>query len=166
MSTYRCNKCRMLSFSEPSPSTCPHCSYEDTFEEFNGETMDMEQYIKTQISGDSWEATRLMAYGLLAQQLGYPQVADVMGKLAEEELRHAAGFVQRDEDTTDKNDIMEMIKKLIEGKKGSRKLKLEGSSHARAAENPQMESWFRTCADDEKRHIKSLEWCLKQLQKL
>ncbi|MBB5021513.1 rubrerythrin family protein [Desulfurispira natronophila] len=163
--TSRCNKCRTIYFGDPLPSVCPNCGFADSLEPFRGETMEPEQYLKTQISGDSWEAVRLNAYAAMAEQMGYAQVGIVLRQMAQEEFEHASGFVRHSEFTNDRSEMMERLKRVIEGKKGSRKLKIEGSSQAGVAEDLSLQAWFRTCADDERRHVKNLEWCLKQLQK-
>lgn len=166
MQKYRCSKCRLLHFGDAPPPDCPLCNApESAFTEDTEESRSLEEYTLLQIRGDSWEATHIGHYALQCETLGIPHISPPLVAMAQDELRHATGFARWSESPAARDELLSSLKALLEGKKGSRKLKLEGASLAHAEGNLSLAAWFRICAEDEERHIRTLEWALRQFQK-
>ncbi|WP_027389331.1 rubredoxin-like domain-containing protein [Chrysiogenes arsenatis] len=166
MQKYRCSKCRLLHFGDTPPLVCPLCTApESAFTEDTEASRSLDEYAALQVRGDSWEATHLGHYALQCETLGIPHLSPPLLAMAQDELRHATGFARWSGAAATRDELLDSFKTLLEGKKGSRKLKLEGASLAYAEGNVPLAAWFRVCAEDEERHIRTLEWALRQFQK-
>ena len=59
--------------------------------------------------------------------------------------------------------LKSFIKKMAEAEMGAHKMKAEGAALARSEGKDELAGLFKTSSEDEKRHARMWEWCLKQL---
>ncbi len=119
--------------------------------------MTLEEYVKSNINGETWEVTHYLAMAYQADHLGMSDVADALRRIALDEANHGARFVFLDGQV---NDLKGDIEKMLAGEKAAYDGKHNGMNAALEAGKKEVASWFDTAAHDEDRHAKILQGIL------
>lgn len=167
MKRWKCGVCGYVHTGDSAPERCPVCGAPmSKFTEIKEAGMSLEEYINAQINGEAWEVVHYMAAGLLADELGYANVAETLKSIAQEEAYHGANYVFRSNELGDnKEALVEFVKKMIDAEIGAHKMKSEGASLALAEGKDEIAAFFKISAEDEARHSKMWKWALKELEK-
>jgi rubrerythrin len=121
---------------------------------------EMEEAVKTEFRGETWEVGAYLAMSRQAQREGYPEVARVLESIAMDEAWHAAHFAELNGVISEstKENIEKMLRGEIEANKGKREAALKakelGHDHAHDILNES--------SRDEARHARALEGLLKR----
>jgi rubrerythrin len=119
--------------------------------------MTLEEYVKGNINGETWEVTHYLAMAYQADHQGLPGVADALRRIAADEANHGSRFIFLDGQV---GDLKANIEKMLAGEKAAFEGKHNGMSAALEAGKKELASWFDTAAHDEDRHAKILEGIL------
>ncbi len=119
--------------------------------------MTLEEHVKGNINGETWEVTHYLAMAYQADHLGMPDVADALRRIALDEANHGARFIFLDGQV---NDLKANVEKMLAGEKAAYEGKHNGMNSALEAGKKEVASWFDTAAHDEDRHAKILQGLL------
>ncbi|KPU43646.1 reverse rubrerythrin-2 [Oxobacter pfennigii] len=168
MKKWKCGVCGYVHTGAAAPDKCPVCGVPGSkFAEITGEEgKSLKDYVNAQIEGETWEVTHYLAAALLADKLGYANVAETFRTIAMEEAYHGANYLYRSgEIGKTKEDLKEFVAKMIEAEKGAHKMKTEGFSLALSEGQDELAAFFKISAEDEARHASMWSWAYKELEK-
>ncbi|RKD29568.1 ferritin-like domain-containing protein [Thermohalobacter berrensis] len=136
-----------------------------TIENVIGETKgtDLEKIVKQNFKGETKEVGIYLAMARLAQRQGYPEIAEVLKRIAIEEAEHAARFAELNGMISD--DIFENIKEMLEGETFANKGKREAAIEAEKLGLESARDYFNESSKDEARHARMLEGILNRYNK-
>jgi len=119
---------------------------------------DMEEAVRAEFRGETWEVGAYLAMARQAYREGYPEVASVLREIALEEAGHAALFAELNGvvSTSTKANIEKMLGGEIEANKGKR----EAAVKAKEAGIDQAHDILDETSRDEGRHAMALQGLL------
>ncbi len=168
MKQYVCSVCGYLHTGDACPDRCPVCgagkgAFSVAEEK---ETKSLQEYIDAQINGEAWEVVHYLGVAMLAESLGYADVAQVIRRIATEEAEHGANYLFRSGAAgKELKDLQGFVSRMIDAEKGACAMKAEGASLALAEKKEELAGLFKTSSEDERRHAEMWTWCKKQLEK-
>ena len=121
--------------------------------------MELQEHVKANINGETWEVTHYLAMALEADHRGLPDVADALRRIAMDEATHGARFIFLNGGVSD---LKAEIEKMMAGERKAYDGKHEGMSRAMEEGKKELASWFDTAAHDEDRHAKMLAGILER----
>ncbi|GAB6100004.1 ferritin family protein [Halanaerocella petrolearia] len=119
---------------------------------------DLEKIVKGQFQGETNEVGQYLAMARQAQREGYPEVAEVLKRIAWEEAEHAARFAELNGKIS--GSVKEDIEKMLQGEQGANKAKRQAAVDAKEAGIDPAHDFFDESAKDEARHAKMLKGLL------
>lgn len=117
--------------------------------------MELKTYLNEWISSETEEVGLYLAMARKAQREGYPEVAEVLKRIAYEEADHAAIACEMAEkiDSTKQN-----LQKMLEGERKAAQMRLEEAEHHQLPDS----HWLYVTAQDESRHAEELSGLLNR----
>ena len=136
-----------------------------TIENVIGETKgtDLERDVKKNFKGETKEVGVYLAMASLAQRQGYPEIAEVLKRIAMEEAEHAARFAELNGMIED--DIFDNIKQMLEGETFANEDKRKAALEADKLGLESARDYFNESSKDEARHARMLEGLLERYSK-
>ena len=119
---------------------------------------EVEEAVDMNFNGETEEVGLYLAMARQAQREGYPEVAEVLKRIAWEEAEHAAHFAELNgkiDTSTEEN-----IKKMLKGEQGANKGKKEASVKAKEEDLEEAYQYFDESSRDEARHAQMLKGLL------
>ncbi|MDA8066008.1 MAG: rubrerythrin family protein [Thermaerobacter sp.] len=121
--------------------------------------MELQDHVKGNINGETWEVTHYLAMAYKADHLGMGEVADALRRIAMDEANHGARFIFLDGQV---EDLKGEIEKMLAGERKAYDGKHDGMKEALGHDKKELASWFDTAAHDEDRHAKILDGILNK----
>ncbi|SFR08328.1 ferritin-like domain-containing protein [Desulfoscipio geothermicus] len=118
----------------------------------------LEQAVKDNFSGENWEVGWYLAAARQAQREGYPEVGEVLIRIAWEEAMHAARFGELNGEIS--ASTKENIEKALAGEQKSNQMKREAAVKAKQDNIDEAHDFFDEAAKDEARHARALKGLL------
>lgn len=118
----------------------------------------VEEAVKMNFKGETEEVGLYLAMARQAQREGYPEVAEVLKRIAWEEAEHAAHFAELNGMIL--ADTKKNIEKMLQGEQGANKGKREAAVKAKEAGIDQGHDYFDESSRDEARHAQMLKGLL------
>ncbi|GAB6138122.1 ferritin-like domain-containing protein [Halanaerobaculum tunisiense] len=119
---------------------------------------DLEKTVKGQFQGEINEVGQYLAMARQAQREGYPEVAEVLKRIAWEEAAHAARFAELNGKIS--ASVQDDIEKMLQGEQGANKTKRQAAVDAKEADLDPAHDFFDESAKDEARHAAMLQGLL------
>ena len=120
--------------------------------------MKLEEYLEKWIRGEAIEIVEYLAAAILAEESGYPEIAQALRKIALEEAEHGARALVLSGKI---KDLKSFLKERLECEK---KAAEERHEEARHHDEP-WKTVFEYTARDEERHARIIEGLLRKLEK-
>ncbi|MDN5347909.1 MAG: hypothetical protein PWP65_1473 [Clostridia bacterium] len=120
----------------------------------------VEDAVEANFKGETMEVGLYLAMARQAQREGYPEIAEVLEKIAWEEAWHAAHFAELNGKIADST--AENLKKMLAGEQGANKGKREAAVKAKENNLDHAHDFFDESSRDEARHAQALEGLLKR----
>ena len=120
----------------------------------------LEKSVSENFSGETMEVGLYLAMARQAQREGYPEIAEVLKRIAWEEAEHAARFAELNGMIS--NDIKENIDKMMNGEIAANKGKREAAIAAKELQIDEANELFDESSRDEARHAQMLQGMLKK----
>lgn len=120
----------------------------------------LEDAVEANFKGETMEVGLYLAMARQAQREGYPEIAEVLEKIAWEEAWHAAHFAELNGKIA--ASTAENLKKMLAGEQGANKGKREAAVKAKENNLDQAHDFFDESSRDEGRHAQALEGMLKR----
>lgn len=120
----------------------------------------VEKKVSDNFNGETGEIGLYLAMARQAQREGYPEISEVLKRIAWEEAEHAARFAELNGMIS--NDTKENITKMMNGEIMANKGKREAAIAAKEAQVDEAHDLFDESSRDEARHAKMLEGLLKR----
>ncbi|MFW5976727.1 MAG: ferritin-like domain-containing protein [bacterium] len=124
------------------------------------EGTEIEEAVDMNFDGETEEVGLYLAMARQAQREGYPEVAEVLKRIALEEAEHAAQFAELNGKISDSTE--ENIKGMLKGEKGASNGKKGAADEADKLGLEQAASLFNESSRDEARHAQMLEGILER----
>ncbi len=118
--------------------------------------MEIGEFLKMWIEGESREIVEYLAAAIVAEEQGMIEIAQALKMIAFEEAMHGAKALAQSGKIAN---IEEFLKKRIEDEKEAAKVRKEEASH----HDEPWKSLFEVTARDEERHARILEGLLSKL---
>jgi rubrerythrin len=119
-----------------------------------------EEAARRNFQGETVEVGLYLAMARQAYREGYPEVGEVLTRIAHEEAAHAAGYAEIlgliSESTA------ENIRKMLAGEVMSNKSKKEAATKAKEVGNDPVHDYFDETSRDEARHARALKGLLER----
>lgn len=115
----------------------------------------LENIVDGQFQGETSEIGLYLAMARQAQRQGYPEVAEVLKRIAWEEAEHAAHFAELNGKIS--ADTEENLKKMLKGEIGANKVKKEAAIKAKQEDIDPAHDFFDESSRDEARHAQMLK---------
>ncbi|GAB6100002.1 ferritin family protein [Halanaerocella petrolearia] len=122
------------------------------------EDTDLEEAVEMNFGGETNETGLYLAMARQAQREGYPEVAEVLKRIAKEEAAHAARFAELNGKISDS--VKKDIEKMLQGEQGANKAKRQAAVDAKEAGIDPAHDFFDESAKDEARHACMLKGLL------
>jgi rubrerythrin len=115
----------------------------------------IEEAAEINFKGETGEVGLYLAMAKQAQREGYPEIGEVLEKIAFEEAWHAAGYAE----LAGKISIStkENLQRMINGEEGANKFKRESALKSKEAGIDEAHDFFDVSARDEARHARALK---------
>lgn len=110
--------------------------------------------------GEVAEVGLYLAMARQAYREGYPEIAEVLNRIAWEEAVHAAGYAELSGLISEAT--AENLKKMLHGEQMSNKGKKAAATKAKEAGNDPAHDYFDETSRDEARHARALAGLLKR----
>lgn len=120
----------------------------------------LEDIVEGQFKGETSETGLYLAMARQAQRQGYPEVAEVLKRIAWEEAEHAARFAELNGKIS--TDTKENLEKMLKGEIGANKVKREAAVKAKEEDIDPAHDFFDESSRDEARHAQMLEGLIKR----
>ncbi|MEO2241902.1 MAG: ferritin family protein [Euryarchaeota archaeon] len=127
--------------------------------------MEFEKYLEEWFKGETTEVGIYMAMAIVAREQGYPDVAEVLEKVAMDEARHAAAaalIAGKVENSLD--GLIEKMEEMIEGEQNAYETRMDEADHHSDELDDEVITMLKATAYDEKHHKKMLEAALERLK--
>jgi rubrerythrin len=118
----------------------------------------LEQDVKDNFGGENWEVGWYLAAARQAQREGYPEIGEVLIRVAWEEALHAARFGELNGEIS--TSTKENLQKAIAGETKSNQMKKESAGKAKQEGIDEAHDFFDEAAKDEARHCRALKGLL------
>ncbi len=119
---------------------------------------ELEQAVKDNFGGENWEVGWYLAAARQAQREGYPEISEVLIRIAWEEAVHAARFAELNGEIS--ASTKENLEKAIRGEQKSNQMKREAAVNAKQENIDEAHDVFDEAAKDEARHARGLKGLL------
>jgi len=119
---------------------------------------ELEKVVDGQFKGETQETGLYLAMARQAQREGYPEVAEVLKRIAIEEAEHAARFAELNGKIS--ASTKENIEKMLQGEQGANKMKNKAAVTAKEENLDAANDVFNESAKDEARHAAMLKGIL------
>lgn len=119
-----------------------------------------EDEVEANFKGETMEVGLYLAMARQAQREGYPEIAEVLEKIAWEEAVHAAHFAELNGKIS--ASTKENLEKMLAGEKGANKGKREAAVKAKENNLDHAHDFFDESSRDEARHARALEGLLNR----
>ena len=123
----------------------------------------LEEAVLANFRGETFEVGAYLAMARQAQREGYPEVAEVLKRIAWEEAEHAARFAELNGMISEST--KENIQKMVAGEKGANKGKRESAVKAKELNIDEAHDFFDESSRDEARHAMMLQGILDRFFK-
>jgi rubrerythrin len=120
----------------------------------------VEESVAANFKGESEEVGLYLAMARQAQREGYPEVAEVLKRIAFEEADHAARFAELNGLIS--QSTKENIEKMLAGEEAANKGKREAALKAKDANVDEAHDFFDESSRDEARHARMLKGILER----
>lgn len=119
---------------------------------------DVADYVEANFKGETAEVGLYLAMARQAQREGYPEIAEVLKRIAWEEAEHGARYAE----LNGKIDLntLENVRRMLAGEIGANKMKKEAAKKAKEANVDEAHDFFDESSRDEARHARMLEGIL------
>lgn len=119
---------------------------------------EVERIVKQNFTGETSEVGLYLAIARLAQRQGYPEIAEVLKRIAWEEAEHAAHFAEFN--GMIQENLFDNIRQMLEGESFANQGKKEAAEKAQKLGLETIRDYFNESAKDEARHARMLEGML------
>ncbi|SMB99157.1 Rubrerythrin [Thermanaeromonas toyohensis ToBE] len=120
----------------------------------------LEEAVEANFRGETTEVGLYLAMARQAQREGYPEIAEVLEKIAWEEAWHAAHFAELNGKIS--ASTKENLEKMLDGEKHANRGKRESAVKAKENNIDQAHDFFDESSRDEARHAQALEGLLNR----
>ncbi len=120
---------------------------------------EVEEAVKMNFAGETEETGLYLAMARQAQREGYPEIAEVLKRIAWEEAEHAARFAELNGMI---GSTKENIEKMINGEQTANRGKREAAVKAQEEDIEAGYDFFDESAKDEARHAQMLQGLLER----
>ncbi len=123
----------------------------------------VEEAVTGNFKGETQEVGLYLAMARQAQREGYPEISEVLKRIAWEEAEHAARFAELNgliSESTKEN-----LEKMVRGEAGANKAKREAAVKAKEVNVDEAHDFFDESSRDEARHAMMLEGLLNRFFK-
>lgn len=120
----------------------------------------LEELAGKNFSGETMEVGLYLAIARQAYREGYPEIGEVLVRIANEEAAHAAGYAEltgKISESTEEN-----LKRMLAGEQMSNKYKKEAATKAKELGIDPAHDYFDETSRDEARHAQALAGLLKR----
>lgn len=121
---------------------------------------ELEDAVENNFKGETMETGLYLAMARQAQREGYPEIAEVLKRLAWEEAEHAARFAELNGKISDST--KENLEKMMKGEAGANKGKRSAAVKAKELDIDPAHDFFDESAKDEARHHNALKGMLER----
>lgn len=118
----------------------------------------IEEVVMNNFRGETSETGLYLAMARQAQREGFPEVAEVLKRIAWEEAEHAARFAEMNGMIS--TSTKENISRMLQGEQGANKGKKEAAKMAQEADIEEARDYFNESSRDEARHAQMLQGLL------
>jgi len=119
---------------------------------------ELEAAVDQNFRGETFEVGLYLAMARQAYREGYPEVGEVLTRIAQEEAWHAAVYAELNGMIADST--AENIKRMLAGEQAANASKGETAKLARVAKNDPARDFFDESSRDEARHARALRGIL------
>ncbi|MEW6523076.1 MAG: ferritin family protein [Bacillota bacterium] len=119
---------------------------------------ELEEAVKQNFRGETYEVGLYLAMARQAYREGYPEIGEVLVRIAQEEAWHAASYAELNGMIADST--AENIKKMLTGEQAANSGKRETAVKAREVGNDPAHDFFDESSRDEARHARALKGLL------
>lgn len=119
---------------------------------------ELEEAVDMNFKGETSEVGLYLAMARQAQREGYPEVAEVLKRIAWEEAEHASHFAELNGKIS--SSTKENIEKMLKGEQGANKGKREAAVKAKEMGIDHAHDYFDESSRDEARHAQMLKGML------
>lgn len=123
----------------------------------------VEEAVTGNFKGETQEVGLYLAMARQAQREGYPEISEVLKRIAWEEAEHAARYAELNgliSESTKEN-----LEKMVRGEAGANKAKREAAVKAKEVNVDEAHDFFDESSRDEARHAMMLEGLLNRFFK-
>ncbi|QUL98972.1 MAG: rubrerythrin family protein [Candidatus Fermentithermobacillus carboniphilus] len=120
----------------------------------------LEEAAKNNFRGETSEVGLYLAMARQAYREGYPEIGEVLVKIAFEEAWHAAGYAELAGMIS--GSTAENLKKMLAGEEGANRGKKEAASKAKEIGIDPAHDFFDETSRDEARHARALKGLLER----
>jgi rubrerythrin len=120
----------------------------------------LENSVLENFTGETKEVGLYLAMARQAQREGYPEIAEILKRIAWEEAEHAARFAELNGMILE--NTKENINKMMNGEIGANKGKRESAIAAKEGQIDEAHDFFDESSRDEARHALMLQGILKR----
>lgn len=121
---------------------------------------ELEEAVDQNFRGETSEVGLYLAMSRQAYREGYPEVGEVLARIAQEEAAHAAAYAELNGMIS--VSTAENIKRMLAGEQAANASKGETAQRARAAHNQPARDFFDESSRDEARHARALRGLLSR----
>ncbi len=121
---------------------------------------ELEKEVQANFEGECKEVGLYLAIARQAQREGYPEIAEVLIRIAMEEAEHAAHFAEMNGLISE--DLVENLKMMYEGEVKANNEKKKAAKKAKELDIDQAHDFFDESSRDEGRHAKMLKGILER----
>jgi rubrerythrin len=120
----------------------------------------LEQAVEMNFRGETSEVGLYLAMARQAMREGYPEIAEVLRRIAWEEAEHASHYAELNGMISEST--KENIERMLKGEQGANRGKREAAVQAKEAGLDHAHDYFDESSRDEARHARALEGLLKR----
>jgi len=120
----------------------------------------IEQAVEMNFKGETSEVGLYLAMARQAMREGYPEIAEVLRRIAWEEAEHASHYAELNGMISEST--KENLERMLKGEQGANRGKREAAVQAKEAGLDHAHDYFDESSRDEARHARALEGLLKR----
>ena len=121
---------------------------------------ELEKEVQANYEGECKEVGLYLAMARQAQRMGYPEIAEVLIRIAMDEAQHAAHFAEMNGLISE--DLVENLKMMYEGEVKANNEKKKAAIKAKELDIDPAHDFFDESSRDEARHAKMLKGILER----
>jgi rubrerythrin len=121
---------------------------------------ELEAAVDQNFRGETSEVGLYLAMSRQAYREGYPEVGEVLARIAQEEAWHAASYAELNGMISEST--AENLKRMLAGELSANTSKGEAAHRARAISNEPARDFFDASSRDEARHAQALQGLLRR----